>query len=202
MTPRTYKVVVAIPSTLIQNFVEAQFRKTVAFKSKLILCNDIYTLPDLLKTETPDIVVTSPNVVGDVMLPLVKERLGLLDCKFVAVCIGNMDEQLLRNYDGKFLLTDKENDFIENIEKLLYEEVEEPDELKENALTPREKDIVVCVVKGMTNKEIASELYLSTHTVITHRRNIAKKLQIHSPAGLTIYAIVNNLVELSDIKDI
>lgn len=202
MTTRTYKIVVAIPSALIQNFVEVQFRKAVAFKSKLILCNDIYTLPDLLKTEIPDIVVTTPNVVGDVTLPLVKERLGLLECKFIAICLGGMDEHLLRNYDGKFLLTDKENDFIESIEKLLYEEQDEQEDPKENTLTPREKDIVVCVVKGMTNKEIASELYLSTHTVITHRRNIAKKLQIHSPAGLTIYAIVNNLVELSDIKDI
>ena len=52
----------------------------------------------------------------------------------------------------------------------------------------------------MTNKEIAETLYLSVHTIMTHRRNIARKLQIHSPAGLTIYAIVNKLVELSDIK--
>ena len=56
-------------------------------------------------------------------------------------------------------------------------------------------------LKGMTNKAIADQLYLSIHTVITHRRNIARKLQIHSPAGLTIYAIVNKLVELQDIKD-
>ena len=54
--------------------------------------------------------------------------------------------------------------------------------------------------EGMTNKEIAGQLYLSTHTVITHRRNISKKLQIHSPSGLTIYAIMNKLVELEDIK--
>ena len=53
----------------------------------------------------------------------------------------------------------------------------------------------------VTNKAIADQLYLSIHTVITHRRNIARKLQIHSPAGLTIYAIVNKLVELQDIKD-
>ena len=53
----------------------------------------------------------------------------------------------------------------------------------------------------MTNKAIAANIYLSIHTVITQRRNIARKLQIHSPAGLTIYAIVNKLVELSDIKD-
>ena len=53
----------------------------------------------------------------------------------------------------------------------------------------------------MTNKAIADKLYLSIHTVITHRRNIAAKLQIHSAAGLTIYAIVNKLVDLSDIRD-
>ena len=48
---------------------------------------------------------------------------------------------------------------------------------------------------------IADRLCLSIHTIITHRRNIARKLQIHSSAGLTIYAIVNKLVELGDIKD-
>ena len=68
-------------------------------------------------------------------------------------------------------------------------------------LSTREKEIIVCVVKGMTNKQIAEKLFISTHTVITHRRNIAAKLQIHSPAGLTIYAIVNRLVELNQIKE-
>ena len=68
------------------------------------------------------------------------------------------------------------------------------------ALSKREKDVIVCVVQGMTNKEIADVLYISTNTVITHRRNIAKKLQIHSPAGLTIYAIVNNLVDISSVR--
>ena len=67
-------------------------------------------------------------------------------------------------------------------------------------MSAREKEIVVCAVKGMTNREIADGLCLSTHTVITHRRNIARKLQIHSVSGLTVYAIVNKLVELSDIK--
>lgn len=67
-------------------------------------------------------------------------------------------------------------------------------------LSSREKEIIICVVKGMTNKEIAEQLCISTHTVITHRRNIANKLQIHSAAGLTIYAIVNKLVDLSELK--
>jgi DNA-binding NarL/FixJ family response regulator len=68
-------------------------------------------------------------------------------------------------------------------------------------LSAREKEIIVEVVKGLTNKQIAEKLYLSAHTVITHRRNIANKLQIHSPAGLTIYAILNKLVRLEDIKN-
>lgn len=72
---------------------------------------------------------------------------------------------------------------------------------KQETLSAREKEIVVCVVKGMTNKQAAEALCISTHTVITHRRNIAAKLQIHSAAGLTIYAIVNKLVDLSEIKD-
>lgn len=67
-------------------------------------------------------------------------------------------------------------------------------------LSNREKEIVACIAKGMTTKEIAESLFLSTHTVNTHRRNICSKLQIHSPAGLTIYAIVNKLVRIDQIK--
>lgn len=63
-------------------------------------------------------------------------------------------------------------------------------------LSEREKDVVIGVVQGLTNKEIADKLFIAPNTVITHRRNIARKLQIHSIAGLTIYAIVNKLVEL------
>ena len=73
---------------------------------------------------------------------------------------------------------------------------------KENSesLSDREKDVIVALVQGMANKEIADHLCISINTVITHRRNIARKLQIHSPAGLTIYAIVNGLVDISSVK--
>ena len=69
-----------------------------------------------------------------------------------------------------------------------------------DALSDREKDVIISLVQGMSNKEIADHLCISTNTVITHRRNIARKLQIHSPAGLTIYAIVNGLVDISKVK--
>jgi len=67
-------------------------------------------------------------------------------------------------------------------------------------LSGREKDILIGITKGMSNKEIADALCLSVHTVATHRRNISAKLQIHSTAGLIIYAIANKLVNLQDIR--
>lgn len=69
-----------------------------------------------------------------------------------------------------------------------------------DTLSDREKDVIVALVQGMSNKEIADHLCISINTVITHRRNIARKLQIHSPAGLTIYAIINGLVDISSVK--
>lgn len=71
---------------------------------------------------------------------------------------------------------------------------------KLEALSDREKDVIACVTKGMSNKEIAEELYLSVHTVATHRRNISNKLQIHTTAGLTIYAIANKLVNIEELQ--
>lgn len=67
-------------------------------------------------------------------------------------------------------------------------------------LSEREKDVLIQLVKGLSNKEIADVLCISTHTVITHRKNITRKLNIHSTAGLTIYAIVNHLVDIEQLQ--
>ena len=91
----------------------------------------------------------------------------------------------------------KQNDVTRNISDMVFKAGtgQNPD-----ALSDREKDVIISLVQGMSNKEIADHLCISVNTVITHRRNIARKLQIHSPAGLTIYAIVNNLVDISSVK--
>lgn len=72
---------------------------------------------------------------------------------------------------------------------------------RNSLLSEREKDIIVQVVKGLSNKEIAEALFISVNTVMTHRRNISRKLQIHSPAALTIYALVNDLIKLEDVRE-
>jgi DNA-binding NarL/FixJ family response regulator len=67
-------------------------------------------------------------------------------------------------------------------------------------ISPREKDVLKLVAHGMTNKEIAEKLFISTHTVITHRKNITAKLGIKTIAGLTVYAVINKLIAAEDIK--
>ncbi|MGP1515286.1 MAG: LuxR C-terminal-related transcriptional regulator [Bacteroidales bacterium] len=74
------------------------------------------------------------------------------------------------------------------------------DEILSQELSEREKEIIIGVVKGLTNKEIGDKLCISINTVTTHRRNIAKKLNIHSPSGLTIYALVNKFVDIKEIN--
>ena len=72
-------------------------------------------------------------------------------------------------------------------------------QVSQDGLSEREKQIIVQLVEGKSNKEVAEALFISVNTVMTHRRNISRKLQIHSTAGLTIYAIVNGLVKLEDL---
>lgn len=67
-------------------------------------------------------------------------------------------------------------------------------------LSDREKEIVACIVRGMTNKEVAARLFISVNTVLTHRKNISRKLDIHSVSALTIYAIVHGIVKLDEVK--
>ena len=67
-------------------------------------------------------------------------------------------------------------------------------------LSDRERDVLVQVVRGLSNKEIADVLCISQHTVVSHRKHITRKLNIHSAAGLTIYAIVNKLVDLNSLE--
>ena len=90
----------------------------------------------------------------------------------------------------------KQDDLSKNISAMVFKGGQDNSE----ALSDRERDVIIGVVQGLQNKEIADHLCISVNTVITHRRNIARKLQIHSPAGLTIYAIVNGLINLEEVR--
>lgn len=109
----------------------------------------------------------------------------IIEDKLFVPAVKLVEQRLKKN--GQVLYTDEAG-----------EETIDRDKLE--VLSDREKGILVCLTKGMNNREIADYLYLSVHTVMTHRRNISNKLQIHSTAGLIIYAIANKLVDIKDIQ--
>ncbi len=94
---------------------------------------------------------------------------------------------------------------VKKLEQKVCEKTNEPVEAPiqdpdDGVLSAREREIVALVVRGLKNKEIADKLFISVHTVLTHRKNICHKLDIHSVSGLTIYAIVNGIVNLDEIE--
>jgi DNA-binding NarL/FixJ family response regulator len=147
--------------------------------------------------QKPDLLIINPSVLNLFSLQQIKKEIANPALKCIALQNALTDHTALKIYDEVISIYDS----VEQINEKLTRLIIEPDEEKRHeSLTIREKEIIVCVIKGMTNKQIADQLHLSSHTVISHRRNIASKLQIHSTSGLTIYAIVNKLVELDDIK--
>ncbi len=158
---------------------------------------DPFTLLQTVKSLRPDIVIVSCNVCSPPMIETVRTIADLPKARFVLYCETITDELLAERCEGHLSAEESDKEVIDLITSLLTadEREEVPGEL-----TPRERDIIIGVVKGMTNKEIADELFISPNTVTTHRRNIVKKLDIHSASGLTVYAIMNKLVSLQDIE--
>lgn len=189
-------IVVLLPTDSLNHSFEHMLRKSGITNTHITKISEFESISEQLKSIQPDLVLTSPVIISDPMIPLLKQDAALTKTKFIAFCIGHLESGTINHYDGKITITDSDVEVEETITNAL---ALDPDQSNEQVLTPRERDVVIAVVKGLTNKEIADELFLSTHTVITHRRNIAKKLNIHSPSGLTIYAIMNKLVELDDI---
>lgn len=195
------KIVVAESSVIIRSGVSAVLRRIPNFDIHPVEVNSAEALGHYANLHQPDIIIINPALDGWFNLPAFKaEHPRLTGVKYIALISSVTNNNVLKEYDERFSICDDLDIITAKLNSLLRNDEEEKDN-ESDTLSQREKEIVTCVVKGMTNKAIAEKLFLSIHTVITHRRNIARKLQIHSPAGLTIYAIVNKLVELSDIKE-
>ena len=158
--------------------------------------------PIELLSQYPEMLIVNPTFGDYFDVNKFREETAGKKIRLIALVTSFVDASLLTKYDESISIFDDLDILSKKIHGLLNLASEEEELDNQETLSQREKEIVVCVVKGMTNKEIAENLFLSIHTVITHRRNISKKLQIHSAAGLTIYAIVNKLVTLNDVKDL
>lgn len=161
--------------------------------------NSAASLQSCIQTHVPDVLIIDPVFENWFRIDEFRMEPQTASVKCIALVCTMIDHNQLRRYDEVINLFDDADTLYRKIIGLVHTPGEF-DDADAEMLSLREREIITCVVKGMTNKEIAEKLYISIHTVITHRRNIARKLQIHSPAGLTIYAIVNKLVEITDIK--
>ena len=196
------RVAIAESSVIVRGGLTAAFKRLSAIKIQPIEVLSKEALQDCLRMQLPDMLVVNPTFGDYFDVARFKEEMGDRKIRLIALVTSFVDQSLLSKYDEAISIFDDLDTLSRKLSGLLEVEDEEEVVDGQDVLSQREKEIVVCVVKGMTNKEIAESLYLSIHTVITHRRNISKKLQIHSSAGLAIYAIVNKLITISEVKDL
>lgn len=117
----------------------------------------------------------------------------------IALITNAMDASLISAYDGAIYLTDKSDEIEQKLSATMRSN---PSDQRGDGeeLSAREKEILVCVAKGLLNKEIADHFNISIYTVITHRKNITRKTGIKTVAGLTVYAILNNLIDMNTME--
>ncbi|HVD96784.1 MAG TPA: response regulator transcription factor [Cytophagaceae bacterium] len=108
--------------------------------------------------------------------------------------LKNVDYEELHRAIG--LVMSGQKYFNQQVSSILMEELHrksDTDQLQEK-LTERESDILKEIVKGLSSKEIADKLFISSRTVDTHRNNLMKKLSVHNTAELVKLALEKGLV--------
>ncbi len=186
--------------------------------SDFILINEALSTVDLInqaKLHTPDLIIidyTSPNFSLEGLQQIVK---AYSSSRFLAITeisskqtvakalsIGILSH-LLKDCDQDEIVeaiykTAKGEQFMcgKIVSYILGEKAASVDEFSCEGLniSEREIEIITLVAEGLSNKEVADKLFLSTHTVITHRKNIMNKLGVNNTAGLVLFAVRENLV--------
>ena len=180
--------------------IEGVFHDLGEFKVEGIVSDISSREEAMLKNMSVDAIIVDPAVFAHSSRGNVKHFISeYTDAPVVAFPSMLMDDESARQYDAVLNLYDSPAEIIHKLRTA----VSAP---KDNAsadgseLSSREKDILICVAKGLINKEIADLYNISIHTVITHRRNITRKTGIKTVAGLTVYALLNNLIDQSEIE--
>ena len=191
-----HKVTIIEPSEI----VSAGLKQLVEYGGNFHVVKIFKSIQDYSENQNgnPDIILINPSVmnIGDT-----NER-NILTTKdnvsIVAICYLAYNEETLRNYDGCIGMFCTQEQIEKKLQSALKTSSDKEQDDNSNELSARECEILTAVAKGKTNKEIADEFNLSIHTVISHRKNISHKLGINSIAGLTIYAVMNKLLDVED----
>lgn len=153
-----------------------------------------------VRNSDADIIIVDPSISDYSGRANIKDTLSALtEASVVALPTCPVQEEALRRYDEVIGIFDTPSAIINKLRKASRSENKTRTFSDGEELSNREKEILVCVAKGMLNKEIADKFNLSIYTVITHRKNISRKTGIKTVAGLTVYALLNNLIEATNL---
>lgn len=127
----------------------------------------------------------------------VRKHLKFFRKRNISVVGLNFSDQTLLDatvFDELLLQTDSQLQLFSKLSRLV---IPKNKTRTNHRLSTREIDVLKLVALGQSNRQIAENLFISIHTVITHRKHITAKLGIKSISGLTLYAAVNHLIDQS-----
>ncbi len=192
----TIKIAIADSSLILRLGISAAIKRASDTDVQFIEIDNAADINNKIDIFKPHVLIISPLFGLQYQPTDIKWHTEL---KRILLVSSLIEPKIIANYDGVINIYDTDEQIHKLIDSIMnYDEPE--NDVEEEQLSQREKEIICEVVKGKTNKEIADHLNLSVFTILTHRRNIAKKLQIHSSTALAIYAIANKLVSISDVK--
>ncbi len=202
MNQNVLKIAVADESLIVRMGVLAALKRTLDANAACVEISALGEFETRIMSFAPSIVIVSPSFGGRYRLDELRAMTEpyVKDVKFVALVSAVLPASVLDGYDAQLSIFDTEEDLQRLFDFLSGKDNEVADDADGEVLSSREKQVIRGVVSGCTNKEIAEQMNISVYTVLTHRRNIARKLNIHSSIALAIYAISNKLVGVDEVK--
>lgn len=163
------------------------------------VAEDLRTLNERFALVAPDVVIVSTLLSCGLPRNVRAAYPDLRNTAMVALSVAVRDDEILRQFDGVLNIYDKPSSMVKKLRAAVEQSEANPYD-ESHDLSERERDVLVRVAKGLSNKEIADDLNISIHTVMSHRKNIVHKTGIKSVAGLTVYALLNNLLDRNDVE--
>ena len=189
---RRYRIAIVEPSAIIAEGVASILRLS-GEADVVAIYPTLRAYADRLNVKDVEVVVVGSQVAVGAQL-----RSELQGVAVVLLSTTVVDEDVLRQVDGVINIYDDEATLMRKL-RTAVEQGETNPYSDSHDLSERERDVLILVAKGMANKEIADRLNISIHTVMSHRKNITHKTGIKSVAGLTVYALLNNLLDQNDV---
>jgi DNA-binding NarL/FixJ family response regulator len=160
--------------------------------------NNIQELNNYSNKSIFELIIINSDITGNEIKNINNLKSTIPNSKIIGIISNNPNRDFYSLLDNKIFLNDNSSKIVEIVELCLSNENKSNKKSFENKLSERETDVLKLLIQGKTNKEIADELFISIHTVISHRKNITTKLGIKSIAAMAIYAVANNIIDLND----